>query len=172
MGVIAELLQVVTSRIKQKDRFPGESVISNAKGMGGATHDAELYALPGVTVVPPENSRLIFIPVGGTRKAGVCIAGHNYQITIEASQGETVIHSTSADGKTLQATVKLDAQGNINLNGDDKRLVTYSELSTALSGFVTALNAEFATKQDTPGTPGSLSLDISAAETQTVRTGG
>ena len=78
--MIAELFKVIKSSIRRKNGFPGDSVISNAQGFFRNTNDAEMFALPGVMVVPPTGSSLVFIPVGGNRKAGVCIAGHNYQI--------------------------------------------------------------------------------------------
>jgi hypothetical protein len=175
--MIAELVKVIKSKIHQKKNFPGDSVMCNVQGFFRNVIDSELYALPGVLVVPPKNANLIFIPVGGNRKAGVCIAGHNYQITIQADQGETIIYSTTADGKTVKAQIYLDADGNINLNGNSKRLVTYGELNTALAGLVSALNSHThggvsSGTSSTAAPVPSFSLDISAAETETIRTGG
>lgn len=61
---------------------------------------------------------------------------------------------------------------NIELNGNTKRFVTYTELNTALQLLITSINATFATKLNGAGSPGTLTLDISASETQTVKTGG
>jgi len=60
----------------------------------------------------------------------------------------------------------------IDLNGNSKSFVTHSELDAALQTYVTAVNAFFQTKLDGGGTPGTLSIDISAAKTTTVKTGG
>lgn len=61
----------------------------------------------------------------------------------------------------------------IHLNGSSKTFVTHAELDTALQTFVTALNLTLATKKDEPlSTPGALTIDISAAETTTIKTGG
>lgn len=60
----------------------------------------------------------------------------------------------------------------IELNGGSKAFVTHAELDAALQTFVTALNLAFASKENGSGSPGSLTLDISAAATTTVKTGG
>lgn len=60
----------------------------------------------------------------------------------------------------------------IELNGNTKTFVTHTELNTALQGFVGALNTLFASKLDGGGTSGTLALDISAAATTTIKTGG
>jgi hypothetical protein len=62
--------------------------------------------------------------------------------------------------------------GSWSINGDTKRFVTWDELNTALQTFVSALNSFFATKSNGAGSPGTLTLDISAAKTITVKTGG
>lgn len=74
------------------------------------------------------------------------------------------------DGSTK--TVKIDGADKIELNGNSKYFVTHTELNTALQTFVSALNVLFGTKLDGGGTPGTLSLDISSAQTQTIVTGG
>lgn len=79
----------------------------------------------------------------------------------------------SGDGVIYDAidkTFKLQAAA-IQLNGSSKALVTET-LSSLLSAFVTAINAQFATKQDASGSPGSLTLDISTALTTTIKTDG
>ena len=66
----------------------------------------------------------------------------------------------------------------VDINGNDKRFVTFAELNTALQGLVNALNTHthigVTTGGGTSGTPSPppFSLDITAAETQTVKTGG
>lgn len=60
----------------------------------------------------------------------------------------------------------------IQLNGNSKSFVTWAELNSALQNLLTAINSKFGTKQDGSGSPGGLSLDISAAKTTTVKTGG
>jgi hypothetical protein len=89
-------------------------------------------------------------------------------------------------------SITIDTNGNINidgtainLNGDSKSFVTHAELNTALQTFLTALNAELTTIQAgaaaaisasglwlTPLVIGNNSIDISASETTSVKTGG
>lgn len=71
--------------------------------------------------------------------------------------------NVSVDGKT------------INLNGDDKRLVTYGELKEAMDKLWTAMTTtpiagNGSTQPSWTGLPNGI--DISASETQTVKTGG
>lgn len=68
------------------------------------------------------------------------------------------INATPASGKI------------INLAGNTKTLVTHSALSTALSTFLTALNALFATKLNGGGSAGTLTLDISTSEATKAKT--
>ncbi len=66
--------------------------------------------------------------------------------------------------------------GNIELNGNSKAFVTHAELASALATFITALNLHTHATAGTVGTPTGpvipLSLDISAASTSTIKTGG
>lgn len=172
MGLIAELFKITSAALKRWKSAPGESVVVIGTGLGGQTIEAELYQPSGIMGSPPKGARGVFLPVGSGRRYGVLIATQNYQITIDVGQGETLIYSTTPDGQTLKAQVKLDGFGNIDLNGSSKRFVTYGELNTALQGFKTAINAAFAGKVDGGGTPGALTIDISGAQTSTVRTGG
>ena len=172
MGMMAELFRITDSVLKRWHSAPGDAVVVVGEGLGKQTIEAELYQPSGIMGQPPKGARGVFLPIGKGRRYGVLIATQNYQITIDIAQGETLVYSTTSDGKTIKAQVKLDGFGNIDFNGSSKRLVTYGELNTALQGFKTAINAAFATKQDGGGSSGTLALDISAAQTSTVRTGG
>lgn len=82
-----------------------------------------------------------------------------------------------------KGTLKVTTQGKIELNGNTKQFVTWSELNQALSQFASSLSislngAVYVTPAGTPaplgwaaGTPPS-SINISAAKTTTVVTGG
>jgi hypothetical protein len=67
-------------------------------------------------------------------------------------------------------------ENGIEFNGNTKTFVTHAELDTALQTFMTALNAHVHTSASSgsPTTPpvSPMSLDISAAETTTIKTGG
>jgi hypothetical protein len=96
--------------------------------------------------------------------------------------GEREIYSRKKDGSKA-ADILLDGEGNISLNGDGKRLVTYAELNDALQQMWANIKSH---THEVPGimsgpsaaaaTPSAglapLSLDISASETQTIKTGG
>lgn len=66
--------------------------------------------------------------------------------------------------------VSLDG-AKVHLNGSSKSLVTYAALNTALSALVGSINTLFGKKLDGGGTPGTLTLNLSAAEATTVKTG-
>ena len=155
---------------RKKGAAPGKAVIIQTTASGGQERDREMYHPPGISSGPTKNDRIIEVPAGtGVR---VAIAAHNYRINVEVTDGETIIYSTDSAGATVKSQIKLDNAGNIDLNGDGKKFVTYTELNTALQTFITALNINIGTKLDGAGTPGTVSLDISAAETTTIRTDG
>ncbi len=164
------LMRLVKTALARKGNALGDSYITQAQGSEGDVLTPEVYTLPGIVSCAPDGTIGMFVPFSGRR--GVFVATNNYQIRIEVLRGETTIYSTTPDGKTVKARLDLDGEGNIDLNGDSKKLVTYTELNTAMQALVTAINNNFATKKDEAGAAGTLTLDISAAETQTVRTGG
>ena len=168
---------------EKKGAAPGKAVIIQTIGAGEQERNAEMYHNPGISSAPTKEDRVISIPVGTGTK--VIIASHNYRIEVEPEAGETIIYSTNSKGDTVKSKIKLDNDGNIDLNGDTKKLVTHAELNTALQSFVVALNAELATISAgaaaaisasglwlTPLTIGANSIDISSAETTTIRTDG
>lgn len=76
-----------------------------------------------------------------------------------------------------KGTIEITEAGVINLNGDSKSFVTHAELNTALQTFITALNLHVHSGVTTGGSSSgpplsSMSLDISASETEKVKTGG
>ncbi len=168
------LMRLARTALARKGNAPGDSYIAQAEGAGGDVLTPEVYMLPGIVSCAPDGTLGVFMPFSGRR--GVFVATNNYQIRIELLQGETTIYSTTPDGKTIKARIDLDGAGKIDLNGKTKRLVTHTELNTALQNMVTWINAHMhataAPGPPVPPTPPPLTLDISAAETQTVRTGG
>jgi hypothetical protein len=159
-----ELLKVASSTLKKWTAAPGTACIVKGTGLGGTVKETELAHPPGFFSRPPKGFRGLYVPI--SRRYGLMIGGINYAANINISEGETAIYSTDANG-AVQSRIDLDASGNIKLNGATKRLVTYAELNTALQLFRTAVD----TQLKALGQPGAT-LDISAAETQTVRTGG
>ena len=73
-------------------------------------------------------------------------------------------------------TMKVTTEKKIELNGNDKQFVTYVELNNALQGLVNALNSHTHSNGNqgspTGGPTAPMSLDISAAKTTTIVTGG
>ena len=74
---------------------------------------------------------------------------------------------------SVTGDAKIDAE-NIELNGNDKRLVTYAELKAAMDKLWIAMTTTpIAGNGSTqPSWTGITSIDISASETQTIKTGG
>ena len=180
MGFLEKATDIL---FKVKGSAPGKAVIIQTLSAGEQERTAELYHNPGISSAPTVNDRVVTVPIGTASR--VIVATHNYRIEVEPLSGETIIYSTDSAGGTVKSQIKLDNDGNIDLNGDTKKFVTYAELNTALQSFITALNVEFATINAgaaaaitasglwlTPLTTGANSLDISAAETTTIRTDG
>ncbi len=76
--------------------------------------------------------------------------------------------------KYKDAELALTDAGEITLNGDSKSFVTHAELDAALQTFIASLNTH---THPTPSGPSSvptapMSIDISAAGTITIKTGG
>lgn len=167
------LFKIVSTAWKVLRRAPGKSVTIQVETDLGEAREIEYYQLPGFKAGPTEGEMAATVDLGGYR---VAVASHNYKIEVDVSAGAVSVYSTNASGDTIQARVDLQPTGEIDLNGDAKRLVTYSELDTALQSLVSALNAHTHTSggAGAPTTPpvSPMSLDISAAETATVRTGG
>ena len=173
--MLPELIKVIKSKIATIKNYPGQSVVVNGRGLRDM--EAESYGLAGVVNLPPDGTRVIYLPYGGTRR-GACVGGHNYKIQHNLSQGEIKIFSTNATGDTVMAEITMKSDGkifvngnSIELNGKTKAFVTHAELNTALQTFVTALNLHV---HGTAGTPPvtPMSLDISASATTSVKTGG
>lgn len=164
------LEKVTGISFKKKGSAPGKAVIIQTLSAGEQERNAEMYHPPGISSAPTKLDRVITVPVGTASR--VIIASHNYRIEVEPDSGETIIYSTDSAGEIIKSQIKLDNAGNIDLNGDGEKFVTYAALNTALQAFVIAINSTFATKINGAGAAGTLTLDISAAETTTIRTDG
>lgn len=70
------------------------------------------------------------------------------------------------------AEIFIDKNGKVNINGNTKQFVTWTELNTALQAMVSAANSLYLTSADNGVAGGGLTLDISGAKTTTVLTGG
>ena len=113
----------------------------------------------------------------------LCVFNGEAKVTMQIKDGNV---TTKAKGNiTVEAQAKNEIKGGtIELNGNSKKFVTWAELNTALSTYVTNLNAALAAASvkiealgvivpvtmTTPPPPSAI--DISAAMTTTVSTGG
>jgi phage gp45-like len=175
MGLI-ELVKITDSDIRALRNAPGPTVVVKGVGLGGVTREASLYQQHGFRSRPVAGTRGVFVPFGSGSREGVIIATENYTLDITLDVGGAAIYSTNAAGD-VQAEIKLRADGSIELNGDSKRLVTYGELNTAIQTFITALNLHVHSGGTLPlGLTGAptvpASLNISASQTSTLKTGG
>jgi hypothetical protein len=78
----------------------------------------------------------------------------------------TGIKWTDTNGNTIEMTGTT-----VDINGNSKKFVTYTELNAALQAMVTAANALYLTSADNGVAGGGLTLNISAAESTKARTG-
>lgn len=100
---------------------------------------------------------------------GIALVGITPQSKVYALDGEKL--RIQAEGKILQANAE-----EIHLNGDGERLVTWQDLQTVLSTAEALIKNHVhpetgATTGPSPSLAG-ISLDISAAKTTTIKTGG
>ena len=114
MGVIAELVRVVSTTLKKWHAAPGTAIVVTAKGLGGAALETEIAHPPGIFGRPPKDFHGVFLPVGQGRRYGVIVAGLNYSLNINISAGETAVYSTDANG-TVKARMDFDATGKVAL---------------------------------------------------------
>lgn len=171
MGLKAELIKIAETAIKILGGSPGQTVTIKGVGIGGSTVETEVYQSSGIFSRPPKNCRGIFLPIGEGRNNGATIAFSNYQITFEIIEGETVIYSSSQDGKTIKAKIYLDNDGNVNLNGSSKHLVTHAELQTALDTLTAKIATHVHAFNGSPSpTLAGLSCNIGSAKAEKVRT--
>jgi len=85
--------------------------------------------------------------------------------TKQAEEGSTRIYSEGTD-------IHVRANGIIEIGGNTKFFTTFTELQSALSTAITQINANFTTLAAALGTTlPPVTLDISAAKTQNVKTG-
>ena len=186
MGRIGKAVSTIFTR---RGSAPARSLVVQIKAGAGEERTAEIYHPPGMASAPSSGDRVVMIRLGNSARR-IIVATHNYQLEIDLAEGEVAVYSTNADGSAVASRIDLDNDGNIDLNGSDKRLVTIGELNTALESFQTSLDRALAgaitghTHVYAPGpstpiptAPGvgaapATSLDISASETTTVRTGG
>lgn len=115
---------------------------------------------------PPKNGDLVVVLSIGT--AFQVAIGLQDSVPPSMPEGEKRVYSRDSGGN-IAAFIDLLASGDLELNGNANTAVRFADLNTQLQSLVTAINALFATKTDGSGTAGTLTLDISGAESPTVK---
>lgn len=140
MGMIAELVKVISTAQKKRATAPGSQYIATATGIGKTPCTAEIYNPVGIATRPGRNAKLLLIPFGGG-KTRVAIGGVNYEVIVNLAEGESALYSTTAGSETIMAQVQACNDGKIKI-----RNVTYSlktiltANNNALLTFATALS--------------------------------
>lgn len=192
---MGRLMKVFTSFFKKRGTAPGKAVVIQTRLENDyeVERTAEMYHPPGVSSRPTKGDRVLEVPIGqGVR---IAVASHNYDVEVEPDSGEIIIYSTNSGGDTVKAQIKLDDEGNMictvdgnvifdvgagkhfDVEGNIYNLVLYQALASELGKLQVALNAHTHSGVTTgsgasgpPATP--ISIDISSAATETMRTGG
>jgi hypothetical protein len=134
--------------------------------LGNFPETIEWFDIAGEDTAPIIGDKVVVLEVARNYK--IAIATKDL-ITAAVNAGERKFFSRNAAG-VVQATIYLKDDGIIEINGNINTAVKYAPLNTALQGLVTAINNALTFKQDATGqTPGSLTLDITAAEEPTVK---
>lgn len=166
--------------------------IVKIEGMDGDVFtDVERLQEYGLSSIPPAGAEVIYAALNGNRDHIVVLTTGYSKDRPKGSTGDTFVWSIHKNKISLTKDgLKIEDQfgntidmidGQININGESKSFVTHAELNTALQTFIAALNTHTHGSLG-PGTPSApvpttqplvpLTLDISASQTTTVKTGG
>ncbi len=168
---MVRLIRVLSIALKKKTTAPGKAFVVKSEHGGSVVAETELYQQPGLASAPTKED--VGVEVRCVSGGRVIVATHNYRVEISLKDGETALFSTDASGNTIKSVIKLDQAGNVDLNGNSKRLVTWDELNSALQNHTHLAGALVAPSGPVTGTTGPPSgLDLSSAKTATIRTGG
>jgi hypothetical protein len=185
--------KIISVEIKQENGI--NKIFLTCEFKFGHNVQAVLYNPSGDFSVPLPDDFVTLIKIDGT---GNYIAIGNLNNETGIDKGEKKIYSRDANGgvkssiyldKTGKLTIDTDSEidingggtvtingtTNIELNGNTKSFVTYTELNTAINLFLGLIMGHVHTGNmgaptSTPTSP--ITFDISASETQTVKTGG
>lgn len=105
----------------------------------------------------------------------MCVFNNKAKVKIEIKKGKLSV-TAEDDIEVGCNNHKINARQKIELNGNSKQFVTWTELNAALNNFITLLNTHTHTCAS-PGSPSSppiapMTIDISGAKTTTIVTGG
>lgn len=112
--------------------------------------------------IPPIGSVVTILQAGKAWKIAIASNNQNdFDDTL--NEGERNISSPGG------SYIRWNDDGTIEINGNAKSAVSYSDLNIALQLLVTSINANLALKLDGAGSAGTSTLDISAAEVSEVK---
>jgi len=159
---------VITGREITKNRDSDiNSILLQVEMMDGDVRTVELMCNANENFNPANGCRIFVVDAEDGYKLGI---GATDNLEPDAEAGEKEIYSTDNPVTTKLATIKLNKDSEIELNGNVDNAVRWSELNTALQTLVTDINALFATKKDEAGSAGTLTLDLSASKIDEVKT--
>ena len=160
-------LGIITGRQIGRNRDGDKSrVLLQVQLVDDDMRTVELFAQAGEDVNPANGCRVVVLNLADSYKAGVAVSD---DLTPEVDPGEKEIYSTDNPVTAKKARIKLTGTGDVEINQGTESAVTFAQLDTALQLLVTAINAALSTKLDGAGTAGALTLDISLAESPTVK---
>lgn len=142
----------------------------------------ELLAFGGNTAgsvsIEPDNGSIVLL--FGLRSYAKELASPDVEkpntLKYANSNLKAILFSPASSSSATKIVMKKDGTVEITatkvtVNGMTDSVVLHSQLNTALSAFITALNTALASKANGSGTPGSLTLNISSAASQSLKVG-
>ncbi len=157
----------VTGQEIMENRDGGADVLLLQVRLSNASDIQTVQYMPmaGDDSPPQIGDMVVVLPIGPSFQVAL---GVQDSIVPSMAAGERKIYSRDGAGAII-AFINLLANGEIELNGNVNTAVRFTPLDTALQLLVTAINAALATKADASGAAGALTLDISGAESSTVK---
>lgn len=175
------MIKIVFAKVKQiieKKKL----ILLQIKSVASITRYVELLYPSGLISKPYKDKEGIVLNLSKNKYVAIGFRDSNSS-SLGIKEGEIALYSTSNSGGIKSkiilkqnGDILIDSSSNIELNGNSKTFVTFTELDTALKKFTQILNTHTHTASSfgsptTPPTP-TMSIDISNAKTKTIFTGG
>ena len=122
--------------------------------------------IPGVQYRPPDNSDTFYSRISEAFKI---VLGINDKVPKVETLGKGERIAYASDSGNIVCSVYYKNDGIIEVNGNSDFAVSYTDLNAQLQLLVSAINAALGTKANGSGTPGTLTLDLTAAKVNTVK---
>ncbi len=178
LGIITNR-QITTNRDGNATR-----IILQVNMMEDDVRTVEMVGQAGEDTNPANGCRVVVIDITPSHKLAIAVTD---DLAPECDPGEKEIYSTdnpvsakkartlwNSDGDIIHdadggAKLEILNSGDVVHNSGTESAVSYTALNNALQLLVTAINAAFATKADAAGANPGITLDISLAESGTVK---